>query len=257
MIFLLAALLGAPPAEVRPELTELLQIHCAGCHDEDAPGDLDLRTPPAVADAEVWLAMLEQVESFRMPPPEKGGEIEDHFPIDPAQRRALVEALLEVAGPAASAPALPLRLPPEAWLQAVREIALPILGEEPLAALLAPAAVRIDADRAVLVPVQQIAFEDAAYAVCEAMLARELKLAADQRRLLVAAFDGRGVPAIAERLFEVVYRRLPSEGERSELFALMSNHRQALGRWDRAWVATCQTQLSGLDLLYPQLVGAH
>lgn len=231
-----------------------IRRHCVPCHDGER-ADLDLRqlTPQQ---SDVWHRIYEQVESYRMPPPNRAS-IARRFPMDELTRGHLLQAIEQIATVRSDPPPMLRHVPFEAWQAIVEEFARPVLGSKELENLWVYRWPGGPSNR--LLAAQQFAAEQEASTVCSMIVDRELTLSPGERKILVGLPSSPLRPATRDHfafvdfVFRRIYRRSLTPTEASEAIQLVRTVRSRGGSWADTWRTLCSHYLTSPLLLYASI----
>jgi hypothetical protein len=252
---LIGLLLLAWPAALRAEvpggLARLVVQHCARCHNESH--NLDLSKPAEIKETATWLAVAKMVETSRMPPPDKA--VAKRFPLDPAERKALMSALTDFLGDKLDGPVHTPYLSLDMWRVIATGLAAPVLSEEQIEEQIGKLYFGLFGDW--VTALDELALVNASEALCGAVARADVRAPTDKRRYLVglrtpssATLARASAEPIVRKLFEAAYGTAPTAEELKSGTVLLARFRKESTSWTEAWQGLCATYLSGPRILY-------
>jgi hypothetical protein len=255
----LCALLVMGAAQARAdELTTIRGIfaaHCVRCHDGDT--SFDLREPPPLTESRRWTKILQMVEEAKMPPAKENGTIAERFPMDPAVRAKLIEALTTLLGDELKIRARAQHLSSPAWRNIVDELGQRVGLTDLPKRLDAP----FDADSPprFLLPTYVLWLRETSFKACAQASEAELGRVPAQRKLIPgsAPASRRGIVTAGpwrreavSSLHGLVFGEAPGDAALRKDVALLDRAQRASGSWVDGWTALCAIYLSGPRLQY-------
>jgi hypothetical protein len=249
---LVASLVGNRASAKVPEpLGALVAEHCARCHDDN--NALDLRALPAETDVRRWAQMLEMLESSKMPPPIRTGSFEKRFPLDPAVRGEMIDAVAALLGASADAPPSALHIKNAYWLDTVRELAAPILSPEKLKQVLNAKIVTFYPP---MTPIYLVRLDTVSANVCSALAEAESSRSAAERTLMATLptsmerLSTQRANRVVGALFTAVFGEQPTAADLTRGRELLTDLKRDTPSWAVAWTGLCASYLSGAKLQF-------
>lgn len=245
---------AAEPMTAVPEgVAKFVDKSCRRCH--KAQSSLDLSKVPAPTEVEVWKNIWTRVNDSSMPPrKEQDKSLKERFPIDPQERKAFLASVGKMLGPALDAPVPPRRIAHGVWLSVVKNVAVPSLGPDAVAAVLDKLPITLSkVPPRGLPPPYVLALERVSESIC-----RNVALADDKaRRYGIAAGDWskEAKDKAVGTLMAAVYGKTPSAADLASEVGQLDELKAATGDWREAWIGLCSTQLSGPRLLFGDYAG--
>jgi hypothetical protein len=220
-----------------------IEAHCVRCHDSD--NTLDLTVLPAASASEVWMKILEKVESSKMPPPRRDGTVAERFPLDPAERARFLSAVSSLLGPLVDRPVPPAPIPQDIWRSLGSNLASGVVPPEVVRKILGPSL----PSGGLMTPQYQRAITNTSLALCRALATADLGRPPQKRMLLgqtpaEARFDPRRGSALARVLLRRTFGTDAEPETLREEVTLMA----VVGKtapWPEPWIAACVALLSG------------